>query len=63
MSVRASLLLVISALPLSAAAVQTIKPKEIGLSLRVWILMIQTDNPNRELNSDFENAVMQAVIE
>jgi CubicO group peptidase (beta-lactamase class C family) len=25
------------------------------------ILMIQTDNPNRELNGDFENAVMQAM--
>ena len=30
----------------------------------VGILMIQTDNPNfRDLNGDFENAVMQAVIE
>jgi CubicO group peptidase (beta-lactamase class C family) len=29
----------------------------------VGILMIQTDNPNRELNGDFENAVMQAIIE
>lgn len=29
----------------------------------VGILMIQTDNPNRELNGDFENAVMQAVVE
>jgi CubicO group peptidase (beta-lactamase class C family) len=30
----------------------------------VGILMIQTDNPNfREVNGDFENAVMQAVVE
>lgn len=29
----------------------------------VGILMIQTNNPNRELNGDFENAVMQAIIE
>jgi CubicO group peptidase (beta-lactamase class C family) len=29
----------------------------------VGILMIQTDNPNRELNGDFENAVMQAIVE
>lgn len=29
----------------------------------VGIIMIQTDNPNRELNGDFENAVMQAVVE
>jgi CubicO group peptidase (beta-lactamase class C family) len=30
----------------------------------VGILMIQTDNPNiRDLNGDFENAVMQAVVE
>jgi CubicO group peptidase (beta-lactamase class C family) len=30
----------------------------------IGILMIQTDNPNvRDLNGDFENAVMQAVIE
>ena len=29
----------------------------------VGILMIQTDNPNRELNGDFENAVMQAINE
>jgi CubicO group peptidase (beta-lactamase class C family) len=29
----------------------------------VGILLIQTDNPNRELNGDFENAVMQAVVE
>jgi CubicO group peptidase (beta-lactamase class C family) len=29
----------------------------------IGILMIQTDNPNRELNGDFENAVMQAIIE
>jgi CubicO group peptidase (beta-lactamase class C family) len=29
----------------------------------VGILMIQTDNPNRELNGDFETAVMQAIIE
>ena len=29
----------------------------------VGILMIQTNNPNRELDRDFENAVMQAMIE
>lgn len=29
----------------------------------VGILMIQTDNPNRELNGDFETAVMQSIIE
>jgi len=29
----------------------------------VGIMMIQTDNPNRQLDRDFENAVMQAVIE
>jgi CubicO group peptidase (beta-lactamase class C family) len=29
----------------------------------VGILMVQTNNPNRELDRDFENAVMQAVIE
>jgi CubicO group peptidase (beta-lactamase class C family) len=29
----------------------------------VGIIMIQTDNPNRELNGDFENAVMQAIVE
>jgi CubicO group peptidase (beta-lactamase class C family) len=29
----------------------------------VGILMIQTDNPNRELNGDFENAVMQSIVE
>jgi CubicO group peptidase (beta-lactamase class C family) len=29
----------------------------------VGILMIQTDNPYRELNGDFENAVMQSIIE
>jgi CubicO group peptidase (beta-lactamase class C family) len=29
----------------------------------VGILMIQTDNPNRELNGDFESAVMQSIIE
>ena len=27
------------------------------------ILMIQTDNPNRQLDRDFENAVMQAIID
>jgi hypothetical protein len=26
-------------------------------------MMIQTDNPNRQLDRDFENAVMQAVVE
>jgi CubicO group peptidase (beta-lactamase class C family) len=29
----------------------------------VGILMVQTNNPNRELDRDFENAVMQAVVE
>lgn len=29
----------------------------------VGILLIQTNNPNRELDRDFENAVMQAMIE
>jgi CubicO group peptidase (beta-lactamase class C family) len=29
----------------------------------VGILMIQTNNPNRELDRDFENSVMQAMIE
>jgi CubicO group peptidase (beta-lactamase class C family) len=29
----------------------------------VGILMVQTDNPNRELDRDFENAVMQAIVE
>jgi CubicO group peptidase (beta-lactamase class C family) len=27
------------------------------------ILMIQTDNPNRQLDRDFENAVMQSIVE
>jgi CubicO group peptidase (beta-lactamase class C family) len=29
----------------------------------VGILMIQTDNSNRDLNGDFENAVMQSIVE
>ncbi len=29
----------------------------------VGIMMIQTDNPNRQLDRDFENAVMQAIVE
>ena len=29
----------------------------------VRILMIQTDNPNRQLDRDFENAVMQSIVE
>lgn len=29
----------------------------------VGILMIQTDNPNRQLDRDFENAVMQTIVE
>jgi len=29
----------------------------------VGILMIQTDNPDRQLDRDFENAVMQAIVE
>src|SRR6266545_1566943 len=29
----------------------------------VGVLMIQTDNPNRQLDRDFENAVMQAIVD
>jgi CubicO group peptidase (beta-lactamase class C family) len=29
----------------------------------VGILMVQTDNPNRQLDRDFENAVMQAIVD
>jgi CubicO group peptidase (beta-lactamase class C family) len=29
----------------------------------VGIMMIQTDNPNRLLDRDFENAVMQSIVE
>jgi CubicO group peptidase (beta-lactamase class C family) len=29
----------------------------------VGILMVQTDNPNRQFDRDFENAVMQAIVE
>jgi CubicO group peptidase (beta-lactamase class C family) len=29
----------------------------------VGILMVQTDNPNRQMDRDFENAVMQAIVE
>ena len=29
----------------------------------VGVMMIQTDNPNRQLDRDFENAVMQAIVE
>jgi CubicO group peptidase (beta-lactamase class C family) len=29
----------------------------------VGILMVQTNNPNRELDRDFENAVIQALVE
>jgi len=29
----------------------------------VGVLMVQTNNPNRQLDRDFENAVMQAIIE
>jgi CubicO group peptidase (beta-lactamase class C family) len=29
----------------------------------VGVLMIQTDNPNRQLDRDFENAVMQSIVE
>jgi len=36
-----------------------VDPKEKA----VGILMIQTNNPNRELDRDFENAVMQAMVE
>lgn len=36
-----------------------VDPKEKILG----ILMIQTDNPNRELDRDFENAVMQSIVE
>jgi CubicO group peptidase (beta-lactamase class C family) len=36
-----------------------VDPKEKA----VGILMVQTDNPNRQLDRDFENAVMQAIVE
>jgi CubicO group peptidase (beta-lactamase class C family) len=36
-----------------------VDPKE-GI---VGLLMIQTRNPNRETDRDFENAVMQAIVE
>jgi len=26
-------------------------------------MMVQTDNPDRQLDRDFENAVMQAIVE
>jgi CubicO group peptidase (beta-lactamase class C family) len=29
----------------------------------VGVLMVQTDNPNRQLDRDFENAVMQSIVE
>jgi CubicO group peptidase (beta-lactamase class C family) len=29
----------------------------------VGVMMVQTDNPNRQLDRDFENAVMQAIVE
>jgi CubicO group peptidase (beta-lactamase class C family) len=29
----------------------------------VGIMMIQTDNPNRQLDRDFESAVMQAIVD
>jgi len=29
----------------------------------VGVMMIQTDNPNRQLDRDFENAVMQAIVD
>jgi CubicO group peptidase (beta-lactamase class C family) len=29
----------------------------------VGVMMVQTDNPNRQMDRDFENAVMQAVME
>jgi hypothetical protein len=29
----------------------------------VGVLMVQTNNPNRQLDRDFENAVMQAIVE
>jgi CubicO group peptidase (beta-lactamase class C family) len=29
----------------------------------VGIMLVQTNNPNRELDRDFENAVMQAMVE
>jgi CubicO group peptidase (beta-lactamase class C family) len=29
----------------------------------VGIIMVQTDNPNRQLDRDFENAVMQSIVE
>jgi len=27
------------------------------------VMMIQTDNPDRQVDRDFENAVMQAIVE
>jgi len=27
------------------------------------VMMIQTDNPDRQADRDFENAVMQAIVE
>ena len=29
----------------------------------VGVMLVQTDNPNRQVDRDFENAVMQAVVE
>jgi CubicO group peptidase (beta-lactamase class C family) len=29
----------------------------------IGVMMIQTDNPDRQVDRDFENAVMQAIVE
>jgi hypothetical protein len=29
----------------------------------IGLMMIQTDNPDRQADRDFENAVMQAIVE
>jgi len=29
----------------------------------IGVMMIQTDNPDRQVDRDFENAIMQAIVE
>jgi hypothetical protein len=29
----------------------------------IGLMMIQTDNPDRQVDRDFENAVMQAIVD
>jgi CubicO group peptidase (beta-lactamase class C family) len=29
----------------------------------IGVMMVQTDNPDRQVDRDFENAVMQAIVE